>query len=227
MILGYLLLFILDEELVCNLGEEDAIIEWSSAIFLLVASVVLLATFIKTRNLFFILLSFIFFFGFGEEISWGQRLFNYETPAKIKELNVQKEFNLHNMEIFNYQHHNGEAKKGVSKIFVITYLFLAYNVIYGVVFPFLIFSFKFLRSINKIIRIPVPPISIGMCFVINLLIFEILLHIILIGREELFYNSISEFFELITAFILLNISIYFYKKREIAKKGIDIKETFI
>ncbi len=33
----------------------------------------------------------------GEEISWGQRLFNYPTPALIAEINTQEEFNLHNL----------------------------------------------------------------------------------------------------------------------------------
>ncbi len=33
----------------------------------------------------------------GEEISWGQRIFNFSTPEVVKEDNVQGEFNLHNM----------------------------------------------------------------------------------------------------------------------------------
>lgn len=34
----------------------------------------------------------------GEEISWGQRIFGFETPEKIAEKNTQNEFNLHNQE---------------------------------------------------------------------------------------------------------------------------------
>lgn len=33
----------------------------------------------------------------GEEISWGQRIFNFSTPEVVKEENIQGEFNLHNM----------------------------------------------------------------------------------------------------------------------------------
>ncbi len=38
-----------------------------------------------------------FFMLFGEEISWGQRLLGFETPEAFKEINVQDEFNLHNL----------------------------------------------------------------------------------------------------------------------------------
>jgi hypothetical protein len=37
------------------------------------------------------------FFFAGEEISWGQWFFHWETPDKIKELNDQGETNLHNL----------------------------------------------------------------------------------------------------------------------------------
>ena len=33
----------------------------------------------------------------GEELSWGQQLFQWETPAAIENLNDQRETNLHNM----------------------------------------------------------------------------------------------------------------------------------
>ncbi len=34
----------------------------------------------------------------GEEISWGQRIIGMQTPDALKELNVQKETNLHNID---------------------------------------------------------------------------------------------------------------------------------
>src|SRR5690606_26277451 len=36
-------------------------------------------------------------FGAGEEISWGQRIFDIETPAALKARNAQEELNLHNL----------------------------------------------------------------------------------------------------------------------------------
>ncbi len=42
------------------------------------------------------LLMFVFM---GEEISWGQRLFGFETPETIALQNTQEEFNLHNLAV--------------------------------------------------------------------------------------------------------------------------------
>jgi hypothetical protein len=39
------------------------------------------------------------FFGMGEEVSWGQRLFGIETPEFLAKANAQKETNLHNLVI--------------------------------------------------------------------------------------------------------------------------------
>lgn len=41
----------------------------------------------------------VLFFGMGEEISWGQRIFGIETPEFLAEANAQKETNLHNLVI--------------------------------------------------------------------------------------------------------------------------------
>lgn len=45
---------------------------------------------------FFIILTLICIFIAGEEISWGQRLFGWETPAGIASWNNQQETNIHN-----------------------------------------------------------------------------------------------------------------------------------
>jgi hypothetical protein len=39
----------------------------------------------------------------GEEVSWGQWLFNWETPEAIKQLNTQQETNLHNITPWLFQ----------------------------------------------------------------------------------------------------------------------------
>jgi hypothetical protein len=46
-----------------------------------------------------ITLAVLFFFAAGEEISWGQRIFNFETSGIFKSNNLQQETNLHNLEI--------------------------------------------------------------------------------------------------------------------------------
>lgn len=45
-------------------------------------------------------LALLFLFGAGEEISWGQRLFGFQTPEPLSQVNRQEEFNLHNLSVW-------------------------------------------------------------------------------------------------------------------------------
>ncbi len=49
------------------------------------------------KQMVFLGFAFLFFFGAGEEISWGQRIFNVETPESIAAINGQGEVNVHNL----------------------------------------------------------------------------------------------------------------------------------
>ncbi len=42
-------------------------------------------------------LALLFFFGAGEEISWGQRILHVATPESIDAVNIQGEINVHNL----------------------------------------------------------------------------------------------------------------------------------
>ena len=83
---------------------EDGFIEWLTVVGLLASMVVCGRRFVKLkgkRSLPFMmvtgLLTVFFLFGAGEEISWGQRLFDVESSEFFKENNAQSETNLHNM----------------------------------------------------------------------------------------------------------------------------------
>jgi len=87
-------------------AEEDGLIESLSAFLLFVGAVVCFYRAVrlrKVRSKLFIaccgMLGALFIFGAGEEISWGQRIFNIESPAFFQEHNAQMETNLHNMVI--------------------------------------------------------------------------------------------------------------------------------
>jgi hypothetical protein len=49
------------------------------------------------KQLVYLGLAALFFFGAGEEISWGQRILGFETPQPLSQVNKQEEFNLHNL----------------------------------------------------------------------------------------------------------------------------------
>lgn len=44
-----------------------------------------------------ILMALLFIFGAGEELSWGQRIFGFDSPAFFKAMNSQQETNIHNL----------------------------------------------------------------------------------------------------------------------------------
>jgi hypothetical protein len=86
--------------------KEDGLVENLTFLFLLLSSFV--AGFrcfhapmgvSKLYWLTWIGLAFLFFFAAGEEISWGQRIFNWKTSGVFETNNLQHETNLHNLEV--------------------------------------------------------------------------------------------------------------------------------
>lgn len=85
---------------------EDSPFEYATAFVLLAISVLFLLRLIKigkVKNGYWIALSILIvigtFFGFGEELSWGQRIFSIESGEFFLEQNRQAETNLHNLEV--------------------------------------------------------------------------------------------------------------------------------
>jgi len=83
---------------------EDGIIEWLQFVALATTCFVLvkrLIHFRKSKQWIFLVTTLLaalaFFLVAGEEISWGQRLLNIETPQYFLEKNAQQEVNLHNL----------------------------------------------------------------------------------------------------------------------------------
>ena len=89
---------------------EDGWVENLTVFFLLISSGIALYRAVgywraraSMAALFWGFVAFMFFFAAGEEISWGQRIFNIETPDFFLEKNLQNETNLHNLEIGGFK----------------------------------------------------------------------------------------------------------------------------
>jgi hypothetical protein len=94
---------------------EDHYFENVGALSFFVTSVLFFWAFLTARNphntpkvfwlkpLVYLALAFIFFFGAGEEISWGQRIFNLQTPDLLNAVNKQNEITIHNISIAGHQ----------------------------------------------------------------------------------------------------------------------------
>jgi hypothetical protein len=99
---------LLPSEAVDTYVQEDGIVEWIGALGLFAASGLFFWIALRSRGrwagikrLAALALAIVFFFGGGEEISWGQRLLGFETPQELSEANAQDETNVHNLEVFD------------------------------------------------------------------------------------------------------------------------------
>jgi hypothetical protein len=87
---------------------EDGLSEWWSVATYLAAAVLagatawaLWATRHDRLRVLYLVMAVAFFLGAMEEISWGQRLFGWGTPAAFEEINFQDETTLHNVNFAN------------------------------------------------------------------------------------------------------------------------------
>ncbi|MCZ6836164.1 MAG: hypothetical protein O7G85_10355 [Planctomycetota bacterium] len=131
---------------------EDGVLEYASVLFFLISSILaaLLAvrfSGLKSRMIMHGLLAFLFFVMAGEEISWGQRIFDIETPEMMKGANVQDEINLHNM--FGY---------------FADHLFIAAIGLYGFVLPVVVHFKPTIRKLVDLMGIPVASLGLAIGF---------------------------------------------------------------
>lgn len=109
------------------------------------------------KQLVYLGLAALFFFGAGEEISWGQRIFGIETPQALAELNKQDEFNFHNLSVLEN-----------SKLFTADRLFDIFWFLFAVFIPALaLLAPAFKRFAAK--SIPIVYWGIGLLFLYNYL----------------------------------------------------------
>lgn len=155
------------DQIASRLFDEDRYFENIGAIGLLASSLILFYGFWKSlkskkidlnlrmRQIFFIGLGVVFFFGFGEEISWGQRIFHIATPEAIAAINVQDETNIHNIAIFEYG--------------------LKFETVFDLMWGILAFAVPIAALLSKEIKrfverfVVVPYLGIGLIFLFNYL----------------------------------------------------------
>jgi len=103
---------------------EDSLFETLTAAALFVSGVLLFLVVFYVRKdtqtpqktvtiVIFLFLCLVVFIAAGEEISWGQRIFTWETPRFFRGRNIQDETNLHNF-LSNLQKEHFEFGIGIS-----------------------------------------------------------------------------------------------------------------
>ncbi len=216
----------ISNEVLIQATREDGIYENIGALFFLLAAIVFFIIVAnpkrylpkdkkgrKLKTLYFSLLALLFFFAFGEEISWGQRIFNYATPEAIKEINAQGEFNLHNITVFHGRTPDGEEKKGILALFTMHRLFYIAFLTYLLIIPLLFRVNARFRAFIKKIHLPVPPIIFGILFCANW-IFGNSLRAVL---SHLKGHGVVEIKETVFALILFMFALYWLRFKNVEK----------
>ncbi len=146
-----------------NYVREDGFTETLTVLVFLMSAFLCLKLSFSIRNrsskLTYFFLFLIFVFGLGEEISWGQRIFNIQSSEFFIENNAQKETNLHNLKISGVK---------INKLVFgkILGVFLA---LYFLLFPWLYKKYKKIQNWVSHFQIPVPDlhhiITFTLCFI--------------------------------------------------------------
>ena len=130
---------------------EDGLAEYATAVFLACISLLQffrLFKFFKTKSVTWKLgvffMAIIFLFGAGEEVSWGQRIFDVESSEYFIENNAQGETNLHNLVV--------DGKK-VNKV-IFSQLLTLILVVYLIITPFLYRKFDWVKNLATMFAVP-------------------------------------------------------------------------
>lgn len=113
--------------------EEDGPIEWLTELplaIIFITSIFYLIKFISVKKNIWFALTYLFiglgsFFVFGEEISWGQRIFHFKTSEYFEKHNSQDEMNIHNLILDGVR---------INKL-IFSQLLIGAAIIYLIIFP--------------------------------------------------------------------------------------------
>jgi hypothetical protein len=172
LILGYIF-FYTNLPLFVRYVEEDGTVEWLTVVGLMLGCIVSMFRFFKLigkRNWWFLTvtlgLGLVLFFGSGEEISWGQRIFGIKSPEFFQKNNAQHETNFHNLIVDHIK---------LNKLIFSTLLSIALG-IYLVIVPILFEKNQKIKSLLNYSGIPVPRLYQVISFILLIIITSLLHH---------------------------------------------------
>lgn len=174
MIVSYSLFLTLGDEPLRALSKEDGVVEWIGALGFLAASIMFFCSWKMNKSIFLLLLGILFLVAFGEEISWGQRIFDIKTPEVLKAVNVQGEINIHNLKIFHGIDASGGRKSGFEKWINFDRLFTLFWFGFCCLIPMFAQLNQKLKDFLNSIKFPIIPLWIGCLFLLNYVLYKIM-----------------------------------------------------
>ncbi|PWJ44973.1 hypothetical protein [Sediminitomix flava] len=189
---------------------EDGMVENATVLFLLVASVMTVVRIFKYASsksihwlVMQVLMASFFLFIAGEEMSWGQRIWNVETNEFFQQYNLQGETNLHNMKV-------GDVKINT---LIFGKLITVVLIIHLCITPFLYRKKEGFRNLVNKWGVPIGYLHHGIVF----LIFSIGLNAIPTGSKWELYEVVISIIVLSIIYSPMNKEIYQSKKHKVKK----------
>lgn len=195
-----ILLYYVDEELYSWFADEDSLAENLSAVFFFLTGLILLLKSLREikkgvkfrKEVLFILLGLGFLFAAGEEISWGQRIFNISTSEFLIKYNAQEEMNFHNLFFFHTSLYSPNTIAGMLVFFI------------GIAIPICCFFIDSFRNYLKKFNFPIIQISFSPIFLVGLIFGLVMAQIT--PRQASASNEIREFIYSV-GFLLYSIAV--------------------
>jgi hypothetical protein len=147
---------------------------------------------------------------FGEEISWGQRLFDYPVPAWLAANNRQGEWTLHNLKWFHAQTAEGAEKSFWGRLINTERLLACFQLLLCTLVPmFTAFSATFTTWVTRI-GLPVVPWWIAGLMPVHFVVSQALYATV--GEQLILGDTLDEAKETVRAIIFLVVAIWTYTR---------------
>lgn len=224
---GQATLLLYSDETVVWLGMEDGPIENIGAISFLLASVLFFVAVYRSSRLqglsgtrqfksplVLLALGVFCFICFGEEISWGQRLFAYPVPDWLKDVNRQDEWNFHNLAWFHGQTAGGVEKSFWARLLAMDRLLALFQLTLCTLVPILTACSATLRSWAARIGLPIVPWWIAGLVPVHILTTQVLY--LLVGENITVGDTLDEAKESVRAVIFLLVAVWAYRATTVA-----------
>lgn len=161
----------------------------------------------KLRVLIFVGLAGLFLFIAGEEISWGQRIFGWETPAWMKEHNIQGETSIHNLAVFNV-YGETEIRPFWERLFSMNRMFSMFWLAWCFMLPIAVALSGSCRKLATYLKIPVPSVVFGVAFLTIYISAKLFIRVYQPG--EIHNAQIDELKECFYALIFFGVASHFW-----------------
>lgn len=161
----YAILLLDDPAVRRHAHQPDGIVQNGGAAALLTASIFFGVAFARSRRPLLALMSIAFFFGAGEEASWGQFILGFDPPEAVRERNAQNEFTVHNLDLLQ----DIERSLGIDLVFT---AFLLCTVGFTIIIPLI--AARSSEARRRLERwVPIVPGVFGALVVLNIVLLAI------------------------------------------------------